>query len=49
MRDRSDPDAWKRALEEARHHPFPGTSGTVSAAAINDVMQSIGDTCPDCD
>jgi hypothetical protein len=47
--DRSDPDAWSRAREEARYNPFPGTTPAVSAAAIDLVMTSIGESCPDCD
>jgi hypothetical protein len=47
-RDRTDPDAWNRAREEARHNPFPGTTPDQSVAAINLVMASVGDTCPDC-
>jgi hypothetical protein len=49
MRDRTDPEAWNRAREAACHSPFPGTSVGASVAAIDDVMRSIGDTCPDCD
>jgi hypothetical protein len=49
MRDRSDPEAWTRARQDAQHHPFPGTSPDASAAAIDEVMRSIGDTCPNCD
>ena len=48
-RDRSDPDAWNRAREEARLSPFPGTTAEVSVVAINAVMSSVGETCPDCD
>jgi hypothetical protein len=48
-RDRSDPDAWNRAREEAELSPFPGTTPEASIAAINEVMTSIGETCPDCD
>jgi hypothetical protein len=49
MRDRTDPDAWNRARDVARRHPFPGTSAEASVAAIDEVMHSIGDTCPNCD
>ncbi|HEY8670520.1 MAG TPA: hypothetical protein VIL63_06770 [Terriglobales bacterium] len=49
IRDRADPEAWNRAREAARHSPFPGTSPAVAVAALDDVMRSIGDTCPDCD
>jgi hypothetical protein len=48
-RDHSDPDAWNRAREEARHSPFPGSTTDASLAAINEVMNSVGDSCPDCD
>jgi hypothetical protein len=48
-RNRSDPDAWNRAREEARLAPFAGTTPDVSVAAIDEVMNSIGETCPDCD
>jgi hypothetical protein len=48
MKDRADPHALEHAHEIARHQPFPGSSPDQAVAAINDVMQSIGDTCPDC-
>jgi hypothetical protein len=48
MRDRSDPHALEHAREMAVHHPFPGTSPDQSLAAIDEVMSSIGDTCPEC-
>jgi hypothetical protein len=48
-RDRSDPDAWNRAHEAARDAPFPGTTPEQSAAALEETMRSIGDSCPDCD
>jgi hypothetical protein len=47
-RDRSDPDARSRAFDEARHNPFPGTSVEASVAALEEVLQTVGDTCPDC-
>jgi hypothetical protein len=46
--DRSDPDARNRAFAAARHSPFPGASPQASVAALEEVFQSIGDTCPDC-
>jgi hypothetical protein len=49
MRDRSDPEAWNRARDEVLHNPFLGTSTEARVAAIDDVMRSIGDSCPDCD
>jgi hypothetical protein len=48
MKDRADPHALEHAHQIARHEPFPGTSPDHAVAAIDDVMQSIGDTCPDC-
>ena len=48
-RDLADPDAWNRAREHAWAAPFPGTSPEASVAAIEEVMRSIGDTCPDCE
>ena len=47
-RDRSDPDAWNRAREEAWRNPFPGATPEACISALDDVMRSIGDTCPDC-
>jgi hypothetical protein len=49
VRDRGDPEAWNRARAQAWHSPFPGTSPEASLKAINEVMETIGDTCPECD
>jgi hypothetical protein len=48
-RDRSDPDAWNRARDAAREAPFPGTTSEQSLAALDEIMSSIGENCPDCD
>jgi hypothetical protein len=48
MRDRSDPHARERALLVARHDPPPGVSPDEAATAVEDVLGSIGDTCPEC-
>jgi hypothetical protein len=48
-KDRSDPDAWERAREEAWRHPFPGATPEACLKALDDVMGSVGETCPDCD
>jgi len=48
-RDCSDPDAWNRAREAARHHPFHGATAEQSLAALDEVMRGIGENCPDCD
>ena len=47
-KDKSDPEAWSHALEEATQHPFPGASTGQCVAEMEEIMQSIGDTCPDC-
>jgi hypothetical protein len=49
MKDRTDPHALEHAREIARREPFRGSSPDQALAAIDDVIQSIGDTCPDCD
>ena len=48
MRDRADPHARARALMIAREDPPPGVSPAQAAAALEDVLGSIGDTCPEC-
>ena len=47
-RVRSDPDALDAAREEARLNPFPGTTPVQALAALDKVVRSIGDQCPDC-
>ena len=46
--DRSDPDTRIRAREEARLNPFPGESPEACIAALDEVLASIGDNCPEC-
>ena len=48
MRDRADPHARDRAVAVARKNPPPGLSPDAAAAEIRDVLDSIGDTCPEC-
>jgi hypothetical protein len=48
MKDHTDPHALEHAREIARQEPYPGSSPAQSLAAIEDVMSSIGDTCPEC-
>ena len=48
-KDRSDPDAWERAREEAWRHPFPGATPETCLKALDEVAGSIGETCPECD
>ena len=46
--DRADPHARERALLIARQDPPPGVSPDEAVAAVRDVLDTIGDTCPEC-
>ena len=48
MQDRADPHAWERAIDIAREYPPAGVSLDAAAAEVRDVLNSIGDTCPEC-
>jgi hypothetical protein len=48
MQDRADPHARERALDIARQDPPPSVSADAAAVAIAEVLNSIGDTCPEC-
>ena len=48
MQDRADPHARDRAFEMARTDPPADVSSQVAAVAIAEVLDSIGDTCPEC-
>ena len=48
MQDRADPHARERALEIASKDPPPGLSAQAAVVAIAEVLDSIGDTCPEC-
>ena len=48
MQDRGDPHARERALAIARQDPPGGVSPEVAVAETKDVLDSIGDTCPEC-
>jgi hypothetical protein len=48
MRDRADPHARERAFEIARRDPPAGLTVTEAVAAIDEVLEGIGDTCPEC-
>ncbi|MGW1420107.1 hypothetical protein ACWAT4_08325 [Bradyrhizobium manausense] len=48
MQDRADPHARERAFEIARQDPPTGCSPTDAAEEVRDVLDSIGDTCPEC-
>ena len=46
--DRADPHARERAFDVARREPPPGASRADAVAEIRDVLNSTGDTCPEC-
>jgi hypothetical protein len=48
MLERADPHAWERATDIAREDPPAGVSPDVAAAEVRDVLNSIGDACPEC-
>ena len=48
MQDRADPHARERAVDIAREDPPPGVSAQAAANAIAEVLDSIGDACPEC-
>ncbi len=47
-RDRADPHARDHAVDIARQHPPAGLSPDAAVAEIQEVLNSIGDTCPEC-
>ena len=48
MRDRADPHARERAILVARRNPPPDVPAEQAVEAIEEVLCSIGDTCPEC-
>jgi hypothetical protein len=48
MQDRADPHSRERALLIAREDPPFGLSPEQAATAVQDVLDSIADTCPEC-
>ena len=48
MQDRADPHARAHALTIAQEDAPPGVSPDKAVAEILDVLDSIGDTCPEC-
>jgi hypothetical protein len=47
MKDRADPHAREAAaFRIASAHPFPGKSLDEAVLALDDVLGSVGDTCP---
>lgn len=47
-KDRADPHARERAFAIARQHPPQGVSTDAAVAEVRDVLDSVGDTCPEC-
>jgi hypothetical protein len=47
-RDRADPHTRDHAVDIARQHPPPGLSPAAAEAEVREVLESIGDTCPEC-
>jgi len=48
MQDRADPHARERAFDLARQDPLAGVSAQAAAVAIAEVLDSMGDNCPEC-
>jgi hypothetical protein len=48
MQDRADPHARERAVDIARGDPPAGVSADAAVAEVHDVLNSIGDSCPEC-
>jgi hypothetical protein len=48
MQDRTDPHARDRAYQAAHLDPPGGVSSDDAASEIREVLDSIGDACPEC-
>ncbi|WP_027571482.1 hypothetical protein [Bradyrhizobium sp. WSM1743] len=48
MQDRADSHARERAFDIARGDPPAGVSPDAAVDEVRDVLNSIGDTCPEC-
>ncbi|MCK1598833.1 hypothetical protein [Bradyrhizobium sp. 164] len=48
-KDRADPHAREHALDIAKQDPPYGLSPDQAVAEIREVLDSIGDTCPECE
>ncbi|WP_342729357.1 hypothetical protein AAFG07_37580 [Bradyrhizobium sp. B097] len=48
MQDRADPHAQDRAFDIARRDPPTGMSAQEAVAEVREMLDSIGDTCPEC-
>jgi hypothetical protein len=47
-KDRSDPHARQQALRIAHEEPPAGLSSDEAVAVVRAVLDSVGDTCPEC-
>jgi hypothetical protein len=48
MQDRADPHARERAIAIAQQAPPPGVFPEHAIVELEDILASIGDTCPEC-
>ncbi|TWB03590.1 hypothetical protein [Bradyrhizobium stylosanthis] len=46
--DRAAPHARERAIDLARQYPPAGLSPEEAVAEVRNVLDSVGDTCPEC-
>jgi hypothetical protein len=47
-KDRADPHARERAIDAARQYVPDGVTADEAVAEVRDVLDSIGDACPEC-
>jgi hypothetical protein len=47
-KDRADPHARDHAIDIARKHPPAGLSPDAAVTEVREVLESIGETCPEC-
>jgi hypothetical protein len=47
-KDKTDPHAREEALQVARNEPLAGWSPNEAVAAVHEILNSVGDTCPEC-
>jgi hypothetical protein len=47
-KDRTDPHSREEALRIAWEEPLAGLSSDEAVAAVREVLESVGDTCPEC-
>jgi hypothetical protein len=47
-KDRTDPHAREEALRVAREDPPLGMSPEAAVSAVLNVLESVGDSCPEC-